>query len=176
MNGPQQDSQRPASDSSSQPGGAPQTGGTPGSGGQTGNTSGQSADQETDPEEANLEYTKKVTDLVLNKLEEQKFEPDQELLDQMNWTKQDLERFLKQWREMKAKAAAGDKESQKAYAEALQSLGLRREIRGRQVDVKRDDPFQLNEDGAVDQIPAEYVDKFNSFLKRRNRSKRSQRP
>ncbi len=176
MNGPQPDSQRPASDSSSQPGDAPKTGGTPGSGGQTGNTSGQSADQQTDPEEANLEYTKKVTDLVLNKLEEQKFEPDQELLDQMNWTKQDLERFLKQWREMKANAAAGDKEAQKAYAEALQSLGLRRETRGRQVDVKRDDPFQLNEDGAVDQIPAEYVDKFNSFLKRRNRSKRNQRP
>jgi hypothetical protein len=172
MGEPSGDSQQSDSASSSQQNDASRTGGSPGAGGNISSGDSGSSGDAPNPEEANLEYAKKVTDLVLNSLEEQKFEPDQELLDQMNWTKEDLDKFLQQWQEMKANADSGDAESQRIYQEALRSLGLSRDAKGRKVNVKQDDPFQLNEDGAVDQIPAEYVDRFNSFLKRRNRSKR----
>ena len=125
------------------------------------------------PDKANVDHAKKVTDLILKKLEEQKIEPDQELLEQMNWTQQDLENFLSQWKKMKDNADTGDIAAKQSYEDALRSLGLQRGIQRRNSDSRLDKQFQLTEDGAVDQIPSEYVDQFNSYLKRRNRSRRN---
>ena len=98
------------------------------------------------PDKANLDHAKKVTDLVLKKLEEQKVDPDQNLLEQMNWTQQDLENFLKQWQRMRDQADSGDVEAKVVYEEALRSLGLQRETQRRKASDQRDKPFQLNED------------------------------
>lgn len=126
------------------------------------------------PDQPNLDYAKKVTDLVLNRLEDQQYEPDPDLLEQMNWTKEDLARFLKRWQQMRDKAGAGDFQSKREYEEGLRSLGLSPKAsgRGRVAEGVKDKEFRLNESGVVDQVPAEYRERFNSFLMRRNRSKR----
>ncbi len=146
-----------------------------------GGTSGDTTTPGSDPpdsgtpnqEKANLEYAKKVTDLVLDQLEDQKYDPDQELLDQMNWNQQDLDKFLKEWQKMKANAEAGNPKAKQDYSQRLESLGITPKTRSRKANVKKDKEFRLNENGAVDQVPREYLEKFNSFLKRRNRSKRN---
>ena len=145
------------------------------SSGTGGNDSPKSSNEEispASPDKANLDYTKKVTDLVLDQLEDQQLAPDQELLDQMNWSQEDLNNFVKQWQRMKQKAQTGDVKAKRTYEDALRAIGLSPKSKARKVDVKKEKEFILNEDGAVDQIPTEYRDKFNSFLKRRNRSKR----
>ena len=125
------------------------------------------------PDKANLDYTKKVTDLVLDELENQKYDPDPELLRQMNWTQQDLDNFLKRWQAMKKQAESGDLKAIRKYEEAQRSLGLSPKSKIRKAKVKKEKEFTLNEDGAVDQIPPHLRNNFNSYLKRRNRSKRN---
>lgn len=147
----------------------------PGRGGSSSASNSGDATDDTGSEQANLDYARKVTDLVLDKLADQQFEPDQELLDQMNWTRQDLEKFLASWQKMKENAKTGDAGQVRDYEQRLKALGLERETRGRTVKAKRDNPFQLNEKGAVEQIPPELAKPFKSYLKRRNRSKRNQR-
>ena len=110
---------------------------------------------------------------MLDQLEDQKYDPDQELLDQMNWNQQDLDKFLKEWQKMKANAEAGNPKAKQDYSQRLESLGITPKTRSRKANVKKDKEFRLNENGAVDQVPREYLEKFNSFLKRRNRSKRN---
>lgn len=121
---------------------------------------------------ANLDYTKKLTDLILEKLEDQKYDPDPELLEQMNWTQQDLDNFLNQWKQMKNAAQSGDVRKKRQYEDALRSLGFSPNSKSRKTVVERDKKFRVNEDGAVDQVPSEFQEKLNSFLRRRNRSKR----
>lgn len=80
--------------------------------------------------EANKEYAEKATDLALEYLEDQmkKSEPNQELLDRLGWSQQDLERFLRRWQQMKAGANESGKSGEEARHElddALKSLGLR---------------------------------------------------
>lgn len=160
---PQDASSSAAGESSDSNRQGPRTGGQGGAGGSS---------EPIVPDKANLDHAKQVTDLVINKLDEQKFDPDQDLLDQMNWTQQDLENFLRQWQKMKENADSGSIEAKQTYEDALRSLGLQRDVQRRNANVKRDKPFQLNEDGAVDQIPSEYVDQFKAYLKRRSRSRR----
>ena len=145
-------------------------------GGASGNTTSPNQD---DPEsntpkkeKPNLDYAKKVTDLVLNQLEDQKYDPDQELLDQMNWTQQDLDEALRQWKQMKSNAESGNPAAQQKYTDWLESLGISPNTKSRTANVKKDKDFKLNESGAVDTVPREYLEEFNSFLRRRNRSKR----
>ena len=73
------------------------------------------AEQADDP---NLEFARQKTDLALEYLKDQlnKGEPDQELLDKLGWTAEDMSRFVARWEEMKRKAnerGAGGKEAQK---------------------------------------------------------------
>ncbi|MDR0870971.1 MAG: hypothetical protein LBN39_09280 [Planctomycetaceae bacterium] len=101
--------------------------------GQTGSTGGGTGSSiETKTEDANLEYTEKVTNLVLEYLEEQlKDKPSKELLDKLGWTKEDLQKFYDRWKAMQKEneqqdsqnpARQGDDEK---WKEALKSLGLR---------------------------------------------------
>ena len=145
-------------------------GGVGGAGEENPNNSGPDGPSQAD--KPNLDYAKKVTDLVLDQLEDQKYDPDQKLLDQMNWTKEDLAQFLKRWQQMRDKAGSGDVRSKREYENGLNSLGIFPESKSRVAKGVQEKEFRLNESGAVDQIPAEYVDRFNSFLRRRNRSKR----
>ena len=131
-----------------------------------------SSDEPTQPDQPNLDYAKKVTDLVLDQLEDQKYEPDPKLLEQMNWSKEDMDQFLKRWKQMRDQAGTGDFKSKREYEDGLRALGIAPKVRGRVADGVKDKEFRLNESGAVDQIPAEYRERFNSYLRRRMRSKR----
>ena len=50
-------------------------------------------------------------DLVIDHLEDQKHNPDPELLKELGWTKDDLEKFVQRWKSLKESAPekAGDK-------------------------------------------------------------------
>ncbi|NLS96546.1 MAG: hypothetical protein GXX96_30785 [Planctomycetaceae bacterium] len=130
--GPQQPNDAPGSPSSSDPS---QRGATdpkthqPGGTGET-QGPGQGADQPPGPEAANKEYADKATNLALEYLEDQlnKTDPNQELLDRLGWTRQDLERFLRRWQEMKAAAketGSTGEDARQELDDALKSLGLR---------------------------------------------------
>ena len=48
-------------------------------------------------DEANLEYARKATEMVLQKLKDQEHNPDPELLDKLGWSQEDLAEFLRRW-------------------------------------------------------------------------------
>ncbi len=82
----------------------------------------------TPTEDANLEYTEKVTNLVLEYLEGQlKNKPSQELLDRLGWSEQELRNFHEKWKAMAERAKTPETriETDTAWKEALKSLGLR---------------------------------------------------
>ena len=112
----------------------------------------------------------KATDLVLDYLKDQANKADPDLLNQMNWTEQDLRDFLARWEEMKARAETGDPTQKKRYEDALRSLDLRTETtRKNTLKSRRDKLTNLSEDGTVNRPPAELAEQFNTFMKNRNR-------
>jgi len=122
---------------------------------------------------ANLEYTRRATDLALQYLEDQQTNPDPRLLEQLNWTREELDEFLRRWREMKERAATGDPAAEQTYERALRSLGLRAPTTGeRRVDVRTDERATLSEDAAVTPPPSQYAEPFRAFQKSRNRAER----
>lgn len=80
-------------------------------------------------DEANLEFARKKTDLVLDQLADQldKQQVDEELLDRLGWNEADLRRFVERWKQRKAAAERPDaRNSAKAQLDAaLKALGLR---------------------------------------------------
>ncbi|HEY2838152.1 MAG TPA: hypothetical protein VGJ26_03330 [Pirellulales bacterium] len=78
-------------------------------------------------DEANLDYAKKATDLALDYLKDQlaKGKPDQELLDELQWSRDDMADFVKQWERFKTQANAADPAERKQFEQRLEDLGLR---------------------------------------------------
>ncbi|MCA9175283.1 MAG: hypothetical protein KDB14_12435 [Planctomycetales bacterium] len=118
-------------------------------------------------DQANLEYARKATDLVLEYLEDQELRPDPKLLKELGWTEDDLRAFLDRWRKMKA-AAARDADAARRLDDALSGLGIRSPAPGGRDETGRADSTpQL--DGALQTLPpARYRDKFRSFRQRRS--------
>lgn len=123
------------------------------------------------PENAqvNLEYSRKVTDLVLEALRDQKQKPDADLLKQLGWTPEDLQRFVGRWEAMKAAAAqegrAGE-EARQSLNETLESLGLRSTNSGaRRSDMKSDQQRGLRDSGHRSAPPPEYQKLFDAYRK-----------
>jgi hypothetical protein len=109
-----------------------QVAGNPTSGGQSGgvDTKGTPPKSEAAPaDDPDLRYANKQTDLTLRHVHEElaKAKPNAELLKQLGWTRDDLERFYRRWMDMKRAAQdegpAGP--AQKKLNQALKSLGLR---------------------------------------------------
>jgi hypothetical protein len=73
---------------------------------------------------ANLDYAKEATNLALDYLERQKDQPDPELLKEMNWSKEDLNRFLDRWKKTMDNLDKNKGEREMAEQD-LRSLGLR---------------------------------------------------
>lgn len=103
----------------------------PGTGGGGGPASGgpgqESSTARNTENEANLDYTKRQTNLALRYLEEElsKKEPDPELLNRLGWTKDELKDFVENWKKMAenaAEAKPGSKED-KEWKDHLRSLG-----------------------------------------------------
>ncbi|MDR3233161.1 MAG: hypothetical protein LBT46_05790 [Planctomycetaceae bacterium] len=84
-------------------------------------------EQQTAKEEANLEYADKVTNMVLEYLEDQlKDKPDGELLQKLGWTEEQLRRFYEKWKTLSdgREAEKSKRSASQDYLEALKSLGL----------------------------------------------------
>ena len=102
------------------------SGGTPQRGEGTGG--GEGIQRHTTPDDLNLEYAEKVTNLVLEYLEDQlKDKPSDALLDRLGWNEEQLRQFYAKWKDMsdKSKQPQQQEDGSDFWKEALKSLGLR---------------------------------------------------
>ncbi len=67
-------------------------------------------------DEATHEFSRKATELTIQRLRGQlkKGDVDQELLDRLQWSKQDMERWVSRWEEMFRRSAQKGKEGEAA--------------------------------------------------------------
>lgn len=161
-NGKGQDSQSPSNKSTKQ--------GQPSGDGQSGTS--QEADT-TDPnavatgDDANLEYTRKATDLVLEYLRDQKQEPDPELLDELGWKQEDVDKFVRRWDKMKQNAQGNDPVAQKNKSkldELLKGMGLESTDSTVRRTRNQDDRQRDNRNtGRQQKVPAELLNPFRAF-------------
>ena len=97
------DSATPSSDPSTSPPSDSMSGTGAGSDGV-----GEAGDSPLPPDPVNVEYAKKAADMVLDYLEDTRDAPDRELLEELNWTEQDLKRFADRWQDVRELGQAGD--------------------------------------------------------------------
>ena len=162
----QQPPQNPDSEQPGKQGGAT---GNPKSGGETGSeaqaaSGGREAE---DGDEANLEYARRQTDLALEKLSDQlgKQEVDQEMLDKLGWSEEDLKRFVDRWQERQAATKRDDQQGEAARQDldqALKSLGLRPRELNRQTDRQQDNLRDLR-DGPRAPVPIEWQEWMRAY-------------
>ena len=166
MSSSQADGSPSGESSPSAPGGGGQNSSAMGTGAGGGTPQGELLERD----KTNFDHAKKATDMVLKKLSDQRYDPDPELLEKMNWTKADLENFLRRWEEMKNAADTGTPESKKKYEKSLRSLGLRPKSESRKTKTVDESAEGLGQDSAVNRPPAERVPDFNSFMRDLNRA------
>ncbi len=180
---------RPADGPNSQPGGDQpgepssnstqgQDGSRQGSGSQAGENPsegrpGQRREQQWKPgtdsaDEANLEYTRKATDLALEHLKDQMKNGDggKDLLDDLGWTRQDAERFVKRWESLRQQAGTPSEQESSARREldqTLRSLGLRPKGSSLKSSAARDDRSQGFRESSHTTPPAEYSEAFKAY-------------
>ena len=119
-----------------------------------------------DADAANLDYARKQTDLVLEKLAEQlkRKQVDQQLLDRLGWTEDELRQFVERWQQLKAAARSDEPSADAARREldgTLRSLGLRRGPL-QQGPVKEDQLRDLRE-GYRGPVPLQYQDRLRAY-------------
>ena len=128
-------------------------------------------------EDPNLEYTRKATDLALERLKDQldQGRPDQNLLDKLKWSRNDVEEFVKRWDSLKKSAKApgtqGDAVPEQ-LDETLRSLGLR--PRGSSVSggEKRGDQSRNLIESRRSAPPPEYAEQYREFSKGLSKGRR----
>jgi hypothetical protein len=155
-------------------------GGTPtGDGGETGADRPPPRIEGTVPDgdEANLEYARKQTDLVLDRLADQlnREKVDEKLLDDLGWSKEDLRKFVERWNARKRAAERNDQsgdDARRELDEALRSLGLRRGAM-RQSQVKDDTMRDLRE-GYRGPVPLEYQERLRAYNQGVSRARRDE--
>lgn len=149
---------------------ADQGGGPPtGEGGSTGTTAGEaspSTGAAPPGDAANLDYARKQTDLVLDKLANQlkQKQVDKNLLDRLGWSEDDLKRFVERWQERKEAAERKDPAGEAARRDlddALRSLGLRRGTLG--PSAVKDDTLRDLRQGYRGAVPLEYQERLRAY-------------
>lgn len=167
-NGKQPGERRPPNNDETQPNQGPNG---PGGGG---NPDG---DREPSPEdvrtvappadEANLDYTRQVTDLTLDRLKQQldKGEVDPELLKKFT-SREALEDFVKRWESMRQ--AAGDSSpaaepARKQFQDTLKSLGLRPKATTQQGAMTGGDDGRAQRGARRSEPPAKYADQYRAY-------------
>lgn len=153
----------PSGETSSESGqGMPRGGGEPGSG----EFEGGDAVGEVPPgEQPNLDYARKATDMVLEHLKDQESHPDEDLLNKLGWTKEDLQDFVRRWSELK-RAATEDPRAKQDLDDALRSLGLRPATAApRRTEMQQDARRTERNLGARSNPPPSYRDLFDAYRK-----------
>lgn len=121
--------------------------------------------EEQAADEANLDYARKATEMVLRRLKEEEHNPDPELLKKLGWSADDLTEFLRRWDALQ-KSASQSPDGKRELDEAFRSLGIRdpenrRRAGGKVSDTQRD----LRDGGNRSAAPARYRDLFDAFRK-----------
>jgi hypothetical protein len=125
-------------------------------------------------DEANLEYARKQTDLVLEKLADQLNQKnvDENLLKGLGWSEEDLRKFVDRWQGRKKAAEQNDPSGDAAKRElneALRSLGLRQ---GPMKQGKvQDDTMRDLQEGYRGPIPLEYQERLRAYNEGVSRSR-----
>jgi hypothetical protein len=152
-----------------------QTGAPTGDGGVQGSDATPAPATGSAPEgdDANLEYARQQTDLVLDKLSEQlkRKKVDENLLKQLGWSEDELQKFVDRWQERKSAAQKNDPNGDAAKRElddALRSLGLKPGTM-KQAHVKDDRLRDLRE-GYRGPVPAEYQERLRAYNRGVSRS------
>ncbi len=132
--------------------------------GETGESGEAGDDSAPPPDPANLEYTKEATDLVLDYLEQTREAPDPDLLEDLQWSKEDLQRFADRWRDIREMAEQSGGQGQTEVEEALRSLGLRPKDGGATTRRESADPLRgIRDAGNRKPPPAAFRDAFDAF-------------
>jgi hypothetical protein len=127
-----------------------------------------------DADAANVEYARKQTDLVLERLSEQlnRKQVDKGLLEKLGWTEEDMRKFVARWQQRKEAARRNDPTGEAARKElddALRSLGLRSApLRPSQ---SPDDKLRELQQGQRGAIPLEYRDRLRAYNQGVSRSR-----
>ena len=161
---------QPATAPGRSPGQGTQGSGPPSGGGQGPGNTGAADRRQGDPGamDPTLQYAEQQTDLALEHLEDQLERPDSDLLEQLGWTREEADRFLREWQRLRETAARDDApgaEARKSLNRALRSLGLR--PRGTQLDrgttpVER---LQQSRDTSRSRPPRSWADQFEAYTR-----------
>jgi hypothetical protein len=123
-------------------------------------------------DKANQEYAKRATDLALDHLRNQLKDdrPDEELLDRLGWSKDDLKKLLARWerlqREAKQPGPAGTK-GKENLQERINSLGWTRPGQAtRKSSTNAGDAARGLRESAHSAPPQEYMEAFEAFKRR----------
>ena len=128
------------------------------------------APSEPGGDDVNREYAEKATELALEHLSDQlaREEPDPDLLRELGWSREELERFYSRWEAMRRQAAEPSPEGERTRRqldEALRNLGLR--SRGTQIDRgagPSDDIRRMHESRRIDP-PPQWRDLFRAYTR-----------
>lgn len=150
-----------------QSGRGPGNSAVPQGGGLEGNNTPQNYDGprvEPGEDAANLEYAKKATDMVLDELKHQDT-PDQEMLDELGWTKDDFAKFVQRWKQMKQAASSEDVQAKQDLNDALRSLGLSRGTDTTRRVESRDSAAGGSSDTQRGTPPPSFMEQYRAYLK-----------
>jgi hypothetical protein len=120
-------------------------------------------------DEANLDYARRATDLVLDYLKHDQNREDRELLDRLGWKQEDLREFVKRWEQLKQDArrpdAVGDA-SRRELDDALRGLGLAPTASRVQRAGNRTDRIEgVQNSGRNATAPSKYREQWQEFRK-----------
>ncbi|MDC0288414.1 circumsporozoite protein-membrane associated protein, partial [Rubripirellula sp.] len=137
-----------------------------------GDTKGEVSESPIPPDPVNVDYAKKATDMVLDYLEETRDTPDQDLLDQLNWSEDDLERFADRWQKVRKMQNDPIPGKNQDIEDALKSLGLRTPSgQANQIRESSDSLEGIRDSGNRQPPPAAYRDAFDAFRRAMGRGK-----
>jgi hypothetical protein len=120
-------------------------------------------------DEGNLEYARKQTDLVLDRLENQlkEREVDEDLLDKLGWSEADLKKFVDRWKHLKqaAQREGADSAAQSELDKALGALGLSRRPVNRQSGTVQGDQDRNFRDAGGVRSPVEFEEEVRAYTR-----------
>ena len=119
-------------------------------------------------DKANLEYTRKATELALSHLQDElaKEQPDPDLLKQLGWDRDDLRKFVDRWERMRRMRRAPPKRARRRRREldeALRSLGLRPRTTSLGASDARDDEHKGLRESRHSTPPPEYAEQTKAY-------------
>ena len=121
----------------------------------------------TEQELADLQHTRKATDLALQYLKDKQHDPDQELLDDLGITAEQMREMIARYEKLKKDKTP---QGQQTLDESLRALGLRapKNQTPRTVNVQSENVTGVRNNGVVSGLPADLRQKFRSFRKGTN--------